>query len=166
MADASRNGRQRVVGRCSASAAATDALALNIDETPVSGHLSMSDVGRVRERIDRLDAHFSAIGSRPLLTVATAYLDRLTTAADHCTYGPRVEQALHTAIASLCSSAGWAADDAEELIAAHLRRTAALQRAILGANHRAQARAWSDLAVNTPAAAAITAKPYASARPP
>ncbi|MFF9075711.1 hypothetical protein ACF1BP_33420 [Streptomyces sp. NPDC014735] len=165
MADASRNGRQRVVGRCSASAAATGALALNIDETPVSSHLSMSDVGRVRERIDRLDAHFSAIGSRPLLTVATAYLDRLTTAADHCTYGPRVEQALHTAVASLCSSAGWAADDAEELDAAHLRRTAHCRepssepttgpRPVPGPS-----------SPSTPAAAAITAKPYASARPP
>ncbi|MER5358520.1 transcriptional regulator [Streptomyces sp. NPDC002785] len=131
-----------------APAAAAVALALNIDETPVSGRLSMTDVARARERIDRLDAHFSAIGGQPLLTVATAYLDRLSTAADHCTYGPRVEQVLHTAIASLCSSAGWAADDAGDLEAAHLWRTTALQRAILGANHRAQARAWSDLAVH------------------
>ncbi|MGW2089111.1 hypothetical protein [Streptomyces sp. NPDC001880] len=127
---------------------ATVALALNIDETPVSGRMSMSDVDRARERIDRLDAHFSAIGGQPLLTVATAYLDRLTTAADHCTYGPRVEQALHTAIASLCSSAGWAADDAGDLDATHLWRTTALQRAILGTSHQAQARAWSDLAIH------------------
>ncbi|MGY3056719.1 tetratricopeptide (TPR) repeat protein [Streptomyces sp. TE3672] len=131
-----------------ATAAATVALALNIDETPVSGRMSMSDVDRARERIDRLDAHFSAIGGQPLLTVATAYLDRLTTAADRCTYGPRVEQALHTAIASLCSSAGWAADDAGDLDAAHLWRTTALQRAILGTSHQAQARAWSDLAIH------------------
>ncbi|WP_229846497.1 hypothetical protein [Streptomyces atratus] len=131
-----------------APAAAAVALALNIDETPASGRLSMTDVARARERIDRLDAHFSAIGGQPLLTVATAYLDRLSTAADHCTYGPRVEQALHTAIASLCSSAGWAADDARDLDAAHRWRTTALQRAILGASHRAQARAWSDLAVH------------------
>ncbi|WP_331734878.1 hypothetical protein OHA19_45250 (plasmid) [Streptomyces sp. NBC_00012] len=131
-----------------ATAATTVALALNIDETPVNGRLSMSDVERARGRIDRLDAHFSAIGGEPLLTVATAYLGRLTTAADRCTYGPRVEQALHTAIASLCSSAGWAADDAGDLDAAHQWRTTALQRAILGANHRAQARAWSDLAIH------------------
>ncbi|MEV0488771.1 hypothetical protein [Streptomyces atratus] len=131
-----------------ASAAATVALALNIDETPLSGRLSMSDIARAHERIDRLDAHFSAIGGAPLLAVATAYLDRLTAAADHCTYGPRVEQALHTAIAALSSSAGWAADDAGDLDAAHRWRTTALQRAILGASHRAQARAWSDLAVH------------------
>ncbi|MFJ7258385.1 twin-arginine translocation signal domain-containing protein [Streptomyces sp. NPDC098085] len=131
-----------------ASAAATVALALGIDETPMTGRLSMSDITHARERIDRLDAHFSAIGGESLLAVATAYLDRLTTAADHCTYGTRVEQALHTAIAVLCSSAGWAADDAGNLDAAHQWRTTALQRAILGAGHRAQARAWSDLATH------------------
>ncbi|MDK0517497.1 hypothetical protein [Streptomyces sp. ML-6] len=131
-----------------ATAATTVALALSIDETPTGGRLAMSDITRARERINRLDAHFAAIGGEPLLTVATTYLDRLTTAADHCTYGPRVEQALHTTIASLCSSAGWAADDAGNLDAAHRWRTTALQRAILGSNPQAQARAWSDLAIH------------------
>ncbi|NUK26006.1 twin-arginine translocation signal domain-containing protein [Streptomyces lunaelactis] len=130
-----------------ASAAATVVLALGIDQTPVRGRLSMSDIDRVQERIGRLDAHFFEIGGGPLADTATAYVGRLRDALDGCTYGGRVEKALHGAISSLYASAGWAAHDGGEPARAALLHTASLQSALLAANPSATARAWSNLAL-------------------
>ena len=130
-----------------ASAAATVVLALGIDETPVRGRLSMADVGRVEERIGRLDAHFFSIGGGPLVEVSTRYIDRLREALASCTYGDRVERALHGAISSLYAAAGWAAHDAGDPARASLLHTASLQSAMLASNAQATARAWSNLAL-------------------
>ncbi|WP_228924573.1 hypothetical protein [Streptomyces sp. DH7] len=113
------------------------------------GRLTMADVDRIAATIGRLDAHFTAIGGGALLTVATAYIDRLRTTMDGCTYGPRVEQVLHTAISGLHSSAGWAAYDSGDNAASRLHHAAALQSGILAKDGRAQARAWSDLSLQS-----------------
>lgn len=130
-----------------AASAATVVLALGIDQTPVRGRLSMSDIDRVHERIGRLDAHFFEIGGGPLAETATAYVGRLRDAQDSCTYGGRVEKALHGAISSLYASAGWAAHDGGEPARAALLHTASLQSALLAADPSATARAWSNLAL-------------------
>ncbi|MEV6456532.1 MULTISPECIES: tetratricopeptide repeat protein [Streptomyces] len=130
-----------------ASAAATVALALGIDDTPVRGRLSTSDIDRVHATIGRLDAHFYSIGGGPLLSVCTTYVDRLRTALDGCTYGDRVEKALHGAISSVYASAGWAAHDGGDPDQAALLHTASLQSALLASDASAGARAWSNLAL-------------------
>ncbi|MFF0142701.1 twin-arginine translocation signal domain-containing protein, partial [Streptomyces sp. NPDC005227] len=130
-----------------ASAAATVALALGIDDTPVRGRLSTSDIDRVHATIGRLDAHFFSIGGGPLLSVCTTYVDRLRTALDGCTYGDRVEKSLHGAISSLYASAGWAAHDGGDPDQAALLHTASLQSALLASDASAGARAWSNLAL-------------------
>jgi hypothetical protein len=130
-----------------ASAAATVALALGIDDTPVHGRLSMSDVDRVTATIGRVDAHFFSIGGGPLLSVCTTYVDRLRDALDGCAYGDRVEKALHRSISALYASAGWAAHDSDDPTRAALLHTASLQSALLAADPSAAARAWSNLAL-------------------
>ncbi|WP_405483224.1 hypothetical protein [Streptomyces anulatus] len=145
-----RPGQEKPVKRrafLNASTAATLALVLRIEETPARGHLTLTDVDRINTTIGRLDAHFTAIGGGALLTVATAYIDRLRDTADRCTYGPRVEQALHRAISGLHASAGWAAYDAGDNATSRLHHADALQSGILGKDGRAQARAWSDLSL-------------------
>ncbi|OKJ52092.1 hypothetical protein AMK28_24760 [Streptomyces sp. CB02115] len=132
-----------------ASTAATLTLALRLEETPVRGRLTMTDVDRISTTIGRLDAHFTAIGGGALLTVATTYIDRLRTTMDGCTYGPRVEQALHRALSGLHSSAGWAAYDSGDNATSRLHHTAALQSGILAKDGHAQARAWADLSVQS-----------------
>ncbi|WP_247705777.1 hypothetical protein [Streptomyces sp. 404i] len=147
-----RTGQEEPVKRrafLNASTAATLTLALRIEETPARGRLTMTDVDRITTTIGRLDAHFAAIGGGALLTVATAYIDRLRDTADRCTYGPRVEQALHTAISGLHSSAGWAAYDSGDNATSRLHHAAALQSGILAKDGHAQARAWADLSVQS-----------------
>ncbi|MGW1437662.1 hypothetical protein ACWD7M_20770 [Streptomyces griseus] len=147
-----RPGQEEPVKRrafLTASTAATLTLALRLEETPVRGRLTMADVDRITTTIGRLDAHFTAIGGGALLTVATTYIDRLRTTMDGCTYGPRVEQALHTAISGLHSSAGWAAYDTGDNATSRLHHAAALQSGILAKDGHAQARAWSDLSVQS-----------------
>lgn len=130
-----------------ASAAATVALALGIDQTPIRGRLAMSDIDRVNSTIGRLDAHFFSIGGGPLREVCAVYIDQLRDALDGCTYGDRVEKALHGAISSLYASAGWAAHDGGAPESAGLLHTASLQHAQLAGDHAAAARAWSNLAL-------------------
>ncbi|WP_326695790.1 hypothetical protein [Streptomyces sp. NBC_01766] len=144
-----RPGEEQSVKRRTflASTAASVALVLGLDETPVRGRLTLADTDRVSETIGRLDVHFTAIGGGALLAVAAAYIDRLRDAVDGCTYGPRVEQALHSAISNLHSTAGWAAHDTGDGQEARLHHAAALQSAILAEDKRAQARAWSNLAM-------------------
>ncbi|WP_256726042.1 hypothetical protein [Streptomyces sp. MNU77] len=147
-----RPGQEEPVKRrafLTASTAATLTLALRIEETPVRGRLTMTDVDRITTTIGRLDAHFTAIGGGALLTVATTYIDRLRTTMDGCTYGPRVEQARHTAISGLHSSAGWAAYDSGDNATSRLHHAAALQSGILAKDGHAQARAWSDLSAHS-----------------
>ncbi|MEV5348928.1 hypothetical protein [Streptomyces achromogenes] len=128
-------------------AAASVTLALGLDETPTAGRLTLTDVERITGKVGRLASHFTAVGGGALYEVATGYLDRLRDAQNGCTYGPRVEQALHSAIADLCSTAGWAAHDAGHGGQARLLHAEALQSAMLGADKRGQARAWSNLAL-------------------
>ncbi|MEF3119490.1 tetratricopeptide repeat protein [Streptomyces chrestomyceticus] len=130
-----------------ASAAATVALALGIDDTPVRGRLSMSDMDRIDRSIGRLDAHFFALGGGPLLGVCTAYVERLRDTLDGCAYGERVEKRLHASNSSLYASAGWAAHDSGEPRQAGLLHTASLQSALLATDPSAVARAWSNLAL-------------------
>ncbi|MFD3922863.1 hypothetical protein [Streptomyces sp. NPDC058595] len=130
-----------------ASAAASLALTLKLEETPVRGRLALSDVDRMRQTVGRLDAHFNTAGGGTLHETATVYLSLLSDAVEGCTYGPRVEQALHSTISGLCSSAGWAARDAGRSGRARAHHAAALQSALLADDPHAQARAWSDLAV-------------------
>ncbi|WP_405194474.1 hypothetical protein [Streptomyces anulatus] len=147
-----RPGQEEPVKRrafLNVSTAATLALALRIEETPARGRLTMTDVDHITMTIGRLDAHFAAIGGGALLTVATAYIDRLRNTMDGCTYGPRVEQALHRALSDLYSSAGWAAYDAGDGTTSRLHHAAALQSGILAKDGRAQARAWSDLSLQS-----------------
>ncbi|MEU2577497.1 hypothetical protein ACIP3B_33630 [Streptomyces anulatus] len=147
-----RPGQEEPVKRrafLTASTAATLTLALRLEETSVRGRLTMADVDRIAATIGRLDAHFTAIGGGALLTVATAYIDRLRNTMHGCTYGPRVEQALHTAISGLHSSAGWAAYDSGDNAASRLHHAAALQNGILAKDGHAQARAWADLSVQS-----------------
>ncbi|MFD4793228.1 hypothetical protein [Streptomyces anulatus] len=80
-----RPGQEEPVKRrafLTASTAATLTLALRIEETPVRGRLTMTDVDRITTTIGRLDAHFTAIGGGALLTVATTYIDRLRNTMD------------------------------------------------------------------------------------
>ncbi len=128
-----------------APVAVTVALALGIDDTPVRGRLAMSDLDRIDRSIGRLDAHFFAVGGGPLLSVCTAYVERLRDALDGCVYGERVERRLHGAISGLYASAGWAAHDSGEPRQAGLLHTASLQSALLAADASAVARAWSNL---------------------
>ncbi|MGW5739657.1 MULTISPECIES: twin-arginine translocation signal domain-containing protein [Streptomyces] len=59
-----------------ASAAATVAAALGIDETPAQGRLSVSDLHRIHERIGRMDAQFFSVGGGPLISVSESYIER------------------------------------------------------------------------------------------
>ncbi|MEU4266191.1 hypothetical protein ACYCCF_29940 [Streptomyces argenteolus] len=147
-----RPGQEEPVKRrefLTVSTAATLAVVLRLEETPVRGRLTMADVDRITTTIGRLDAHFTAIGGGALLTVATAYIDRLRNTMDGCTYGPRVEQALHRTLSDLYSSAGWAAYDAGDGTTSRLHHADALQSGILAKDGRAQARAWSDLSLQS-----------------
>ncbi|MEH0467220.1 hypothetical protein [Streptomyces acidiscabies] len=126
--------------------AAGVALVLGLDETPVTGRLSLTDVDRIKERIGRLAAHFTAVGGE-LYPVAAGYLTRLRRTADHCTYGPRAENALYEAVSDLSSSTAWAALDAGHRGEARLLFADALQSAILAGDGRGQARAWSNVAL-------------------
>lgn len=128
-------------------AAAAVAVTLGIDETPAGGRLSMTDVERIHHRIARLDAHFFAIGGGPLVSVSEAFIDRLRATLAHCTYGDRVERALHGAISGLYASAGWAAHDSGDSVRAEQLHTASLQSALLAGEPAAAARAWSNLAL-------------------
>ncbi|WP_241266786.1 hypothetical protein [Streptomyces scabichelini] len=130
-----------------ASTAASVAFVLGLDETPVTGRVSLADVDRISGKIGLLAAHFTSVGGGALYPVATSYLHRLHETADGCTYGPRVEQSLHAAISDLCSSAGWAALDAGEPGQARVLYADALQSAFLAGDTRGQARAWSNLAM-------------------
>ncbi|WP_241837723.1 hypothetical protein [Streptomyces sp. CB02115] len=145
-----RPGQEEPVKRrafLTASTAASVALVLRLEETPVRGRLTGADIDRVTAAVGRLDAHFTAIGGGALLTVATAYIGRLRDAADGCIYGPRVEQALHRALSGLYSTAGWAAYDSGDGTTSRLHHAAALQSGILAKDGYAQARAWSDLSL-------------------
>ncbi|MET9915386.1 hypothetical protein ABZZ74_53915 [Streptomyces sp. NPDC006476] len=130
-----------------ASAAMTVALALGLDETPTVGRLTLTDVARADSKIGRMVFHFNSVGGGALFEVSMGYLDRLRTALDGCTYGPSVEQALHSAISNLCSSAGWAAHDAGQPGQARVLFADALQSALLAGDKRGQARAWSNLSM-------------------
>ncbi|WP_232838773.1 hypothetical protein [Streptomyces geranii] len=130
-----------------APAAMTVALALGLDETPTTGRLTHTDVARISNKIGRMAAHFNSVGGGALFEVSTSYLDRLRAALDGCTYGPSVEQALHSAIGDLCSSVGWAAHDAGQPGQARILFADALQSALLASDKRGQARAWSNLSM-------------------
>ncbi|MEU4181005.1 hypothetical protein [Streptomyces sp. NPDC026589] len=141
-----RPGQEEPVKRrafLTASTATTLTLALRLEDTPVRGRLTMAHADRVAATIGRLDAHFTAIGGGALLTAATTYIDRLRNTVDGCTYGPRVEQALHRTLSDLYSSAGRAAYDAGDNATSRLHHTAALRSGILAKDGRVQARAWS-----------------------
>ncbi|MEU0119658.1 hypothetical protein ABZ137_39825 [Streptomyces bobili] len=58
----------------------------------------MSDIDRVHQRVGRVDAPFFSISGGPLISVSTGYIARLRDVLDGCTYGDRVEHALHGAI--------------------------------------------------------------------
>ncbi|MEU2578772.1 hypothetical protein ACIP3B_36300 [Streptomyces anulatus] len=70
-----------------ASTAAALSLVHRLGETLVRGRLTMADTGRITTAVGRPGTHFTAVGG-PLLTVATAYTDRLRGNADSCTYDP------------------------------------------------------------------------------
>ncbi|MFE5940175.1 transcriptional regulator [Streptomyces sp. NPDC056470] len=131
-----------------ASTAATVSTALGLHHVPTRGRITMSDVGRVEEQIARLDQHFFAIGGGAVLAVATSYIERLTTTLNNASYGERIERALHGAISSLHSSAGWAAHDYDDTRQAGLHYAAALQNAMLSGDASAIARAWSNVAMH------------------
>lgn len=130
-----------------ASTATTLSVALGLHLLPETGRLTMSDVDRINGSIARLDAHFFALGGGPVLTVATTYTDRLSTVLERCTYGERVEKALHSSLSSLYAAAGWAAHDGDDAPLAARLHTASLQSAQLAGDATAAARAWSDLAM-------------------
>lgn len=130
-----------------ATTATTVSTALGLHSVPDRGRLTMADVERIQCQIARLDHHFFAIGGGPILTVATAYIDRLTGALNRCTYGERVESALHSAVSSLYAAAGWAAHDSDDTTSAALLHSASLQNAMLADDPTATARAWSNLAM-------------------
>lgn len=119
---------------------------LGTDQTPQRGRLGASDVDRVQATISRLDAHFNGLGGGALVDVAADYLHRLEHALDHCTYGERVERAMHRAVAEVAACAGWSAHDCGQYEKAHHFRNQALQAALLARDPVAATRAWSDLA--------------------
>ncbi|MHA5053033.1 tetratricopeptide repeat protein [Streptomyces sp. SD15] len=118
---------------------------LGTDQAPHRGRLGMTDVGRIQGTITRLDAHFNGLGGA-LVDVATDYLIRLQHCLDHCTYGERVERALHRAVADVSACAGWSAHDCGDYAKAAQLRNCALQAALLARDPVAVTRAWSDLA--------------------
>jgi hypothetical protein len=125
-----------------------DALAatLGTDQAPQRGRLGQGDVDRIESTITRMDAHFNGLGGGAMIEVAGDYLQRLHHSLDHCTYGPRVEQALCRAISAVASCAGWSAHDCGRYEQAARLRGDALQAALLAQDQQGQARAWSDLA--------------------
>lgn len=120
--------------------------ALGTDQTPERGRLGSSDVDRIQGTITRLDVHFNGLGGGALVDVATDYLHRLQRALDHCTYGDRIERAMHHAVAEVAACAGWSAHDCGQYDKANEFRNQALQAALLARNPIATTRAWSDLA--------------------
>ena len=118
---------------------------LGTDQTPHRGRLGMTDVDRIKGTITRLDAHFNGLGGGALVDVASDYLTRLRCALDHCTYGERIERALHHAVADVAACAGWSAHDCGDYAMAAQFRNQALQAALLARNPVAVTRAWSDL---------------------
>ncbi len=120
--------------------------ALGTHQTPQHGRLGSSDIDRVRTTIALLDAHFNGLGGGALVDVATDYLRRLHHALDHCSYGERVERAMHRAVADVAACAGWSAHDCGQYERAAQLRNEALQAALLARDPVAVTRAWSDLA--------------------
>lgn len=120
--------------------------ALGTHQTPQHGRLGSSDIDRVRTTITRLDAHFNGLGGGALVDVATDYLRRLQHALDHCSYGERIERAMHRAVADVAACAGWSAHDCGQYERAAQLRNHALQAALLARDPVAVTRAWSDLA--------------------
>jgi hypothetical protein len=120
--------------------------ALGTDQTPHRGRLGMSDIDRIKGTITRLDAHFNGLGGGALVDVAADYLARLQHALDHCGYGPRVERAMHRAVAEVAACAGWSAHDCGDYDRAAQLRNQALQAALLARDPVGVTRAWSDLA--------------------
>lgn len=119
---------------------------LGIDQTPERGRLGSSDIHRMTSTIGRLDAHFNGLGGGALIDVAVDYLARLQHALNHCTYGERIERAMHRAVADVAACAGWSAHDCGQYDQAAQLRNTALQAALLARAPIAVARAWSDLA--------------------
>jgi hypothetical protein len=120
--------------------------ALGIDQTPGRGRLGSSDIDRIRSTISRLDAHFNGLGGGALVDAAADYLSRLEHALDHCSYGERVERAMHRAMAEVAACAGWSAHDCGQYGRAAQLRNRALQAALLARDPVMVTRAWSDLA--------------------
>lgn len=141
---ASEKGRSVVQRRTFIAGALVTAL--GIDQTPGHGRLGSSDLDRIRSTITRLDAHFNGLGGGALIDVAADYLSRLEHALDHCTYGERVERAMHRAMAEVAACAGWSAHDCGQYERAAQLRNRALQAALLARDPILVTRAWSDLA--------------------
>jgi hypothetical protein len=120
--------------------------ALGTDQTPWRGRLGSSDVDRMHSTIARLDAHFNGLGGGALIDVAADYLHRLEYALDRCSYGDRIERALHRAVAQVAACAGWSAHDCGQYEKAARFRNTALQASLLSRDPIAVTRAWSDLA--------------------
>ncbi|GAB2606439.1 hypothetical protein GCM10027168_44140 [Streptomyces capparidis] len=124
----------------------TLATTLGLDFLPGRGRVGMSDIARLEGAAARLDAHFNGLGGGVVLEVATGCLRGIHHMLDHCSYGPRVEQALYRVASGIALCAGWSAHDCGRYEqAAHLR-SQGLQAALLARDRIATLRAWSDLA--------------------
>lgn len=119
---------------------------LGTDQTPQRGRIGTADIERIHSTITLLDAHFNGLGGGALVDVAVDYLRRLQHALDNCTYGERIERAMHRAAAEIAACAGWSAHDCGQYDRAALLRNQALQAALLARDPVSVTRAWSDLA--------------------
>ncbi|EFG04645.1 transcriptional regulator (plasmid) [Streptomyces clavuligerus] len=132
----------------SGSAAVTVATTLGMSEVPQRGHISMNDVARVTSRIDTLNARFLATGGGSVVDVATHHINGLRRMLNGCTYSDRVGKALHGAVSSLYSQAGWGAMDNNDSRRAGSLYRSALNSALLADDPNAIARSWDSLAMH------------------
>ncbi|AUG79299.1 hypothetical protein CFP65_4555 [Kitasatospora sp. MMS16-BH015] len=110
---------------------------------PASGRIGMSDVGRIRESVDRLHAVDDAYGGQQLADIAETYVGRIEDAMGRCLYGPNVEKALYQVLGELRASAGWFAFDSGDQDRAGRNFDAGLRGALLAGDRMLQARIWS-----------------------
>lgn len=110
---------------------------------PEAGRIDMSDIARIRGAEARLVQLDDRHGSAELAGVAGRYVAHVEHTMRHCSYGSRVQTALHQALGEMCAQAGWLAYDSQQHEQARRHWRGALQYARLAKSSDLEARVWS-----------------------
>ncbi|UGQ13575.1 hypothetical protein LO772_08205 [Yinghuangia sp. ASG 101] len=110
---------------------------------PPAGRIGITDVDRVRSRLESLHEIDDLSGGTQLAYVAEELARRVETAMRNCVFGPRVERALYVVLGEIYASAGWYAFDSSDNSTAAAHYDAALRAGMLAGDRTLQARVWA-----------------------